>query len=372
MCGIAGAYLRDPGFSVDLDGVLNTMLDEIEHRGGDATGYLALNAEGVAEWHRAACDVPDFVKYRRPVPKGTMTIMAHTRYATQGLPAFIENNHPIRRGSFYVIHNGHVSNDQQLFKLAKRDRFGQVDSEAIPARISSLGSLDFVDVVMEEIEGAAAIAAVDSKNPRDLVLAKGHSSPLFVLVTNKIVLWGSTYATVEKAYKKHIGRLPKKRRIESLISGDLIRFTDGKQERSEFLAYAPKYTTKWATTSEKAWAENETGAAEGDSCSTLPSVAPTRHLPTVGGYPEWDAIPGVPDSDDVNDMECDMCGWTFDWRDMTFLDERDGDSDFTWSLCSKCADEADPDGKGIISDDPSVVSAALEVVHGLLDEEDDQ
>ena len=60
--------------------------------------------KGVLEWHRAACDVPDFTKYRRPVPKGTWTILAHTRYATQGLPAFIENNHPIRRGPFYVIH----------------------------------------------------------------------------------------------------------------------------------------------------------------------------------------------------------------------------------------------------------------------------
>src|SRR5262245_21635683 len=108
MCGIAGVYLRDPKLSVNLDALLDTMLDAIEHRGGDATGYLALNPEGVAEWHRAACDVPDFKKYRRPVPEGTRTILAHTRWATQGLPAFIENNHPIRRGPFYVIHNGHV------------------------------------------------------------------------------------------------------------------------------------------------------------------------------------------------------------------------------------------------------------------------
>src|SRR5580765_5394737 len=102
MCGIAGAFLRDPeGIEVNLDAMLSTLVDAIDHRGGDATGFIALGSEGVVEWQRAACDAEDFNKNRRPVPEGTRTILAHTRYATQGLPAFIENNHPLKRGSFY-------------------------------------------------------------------------------------------------------------------------------------------------------------------------------------------------------------------------------------------------------------------------------
>ena len=56
MCGIAGVYLRDESAKADLDAILDTMLDEIEHRGGDATGFVALGNEGVTEWQKAACE----------------------------------------------------------------------------------------------------------------------------------------------------------------------------------------------------------------------------------------------------------------------------------------------------------------------------
>ena len=350
MCGIAGAYLRDSRLSVDLDAMLDTMLNEIEHRGGDATGFIALDSEGVSEWHRAAVDVPDFKKYRRAVPKGTRTILAHTRYATQGLPGFNENNHPIRRGSFYAVHNGHVSNDQQLFRLADRDPFGQVDSEAIPARLASLGSLADTEILMEEIEGAAAIAAVDAKNPADLVLAKGHSSPLYVLVTNKVVLFGSTKSTVEKAYKKHIGRLPRKRQIECLDAGDLILFQDGKQTRSTFKPYAPVYRSYSFTPS--AWQENETGDSEGVTCSVPSAVPATAHLPKVGGWPKWD---DNGEEDDALQTECDVCGLKVAYSEAQYVTDP-LDSKLTWVVCSdECADEAMWTG----SEDPGTVNAAI-------------
>jgi len=335
MCGIAGIYLRDLDLKVDLDSMLDTMLDQIEHRGGDATGFVALGESGVVEWHRAACDVPDFKKYRRPVPQGTRTILAHTRYATQGLPGFVENNHPIRRGPFYVIHNGHVSNDQQLFKLAGRKPYGQVDSEAIPARIASLGKLEDAGVVMEEIEGAAAIAAVNEEKPGELLLAKGYSSPLYVLVTNKIVVWGSTKATVESAYKKHVGRLPKKRKIEDLLPGDLIHFDNGKQTRWSFTPYAPVYRTYTAS---PAW--KETTQYKGFSYATEDaacSVSPTRHLPTVGGYPKWDdpeeAAKQLDGDTGGTTVRCDQCDEDTPLRLAEWETDSGGD---TWMFCPKC------------------------------------
>jgi predicted glutamine amidotransferase len=331
MCGIAGAYLRDPKLDVDLDSMLNTMLEEIEHRGGDATGFLALDSNGVAEWHRAACDVPDFVKYRRPVPKGTRTILAHTRYATQGLPAFVENNHPIRRGSFYVIHNGHVGNDQELFKLSGRRPFGQVDSEAIPARLASLGKLTDANIVMEEIVGSAAIAAVDEKNPGELLLAKASSSPLHVLVTNRIVVWGSTAATVAKAYKKHVGRLPKKRQIESLPEGVMIHFdAEGKQTRTKFEVYVPTYKTY--TYQAPAWSETMIpagGGSEQDSCS----VPATRYLPTVNGWPEWDKTGAEEAAEQPTGVECDQCQAIIPLSRAEWDTDQDGT---TWMFCPKC------------------------------------
>jgi asparagine synthetase B (glutamine-hydrolysing) len=45
MCGIAGVYLLDDSLKVNLDSMLDTMLDDIDHRGGDATGFVAQSDE---------------------------------------------------------------------------------------------------------------------------------------------------------------------------------------------------------------------------------------------------------------------------------------------------------------------------------------
>jgi len=334
MCGIAGVYLRDASFEVALDPMLDTLLDEIEHRGGDATGFVSFGDEGVTEWQKAACGAKDFCKYRRPVPKGTRTILAHTRWATQGLPAFVENNHPLKRGSFYVIHNGHVSNDSQLFELANRQRFGQVDSEALPARFASFGKLAAAPKVMSEVVGAAAIAVVDEAHPDELVLAKGFSSPLFVLQTKKIVIWGSTPATVKAAYEGHVGRLPRKAKINPLKEGTVLHFVDGKLKKRSFTAYSPP-KVKYTPQAVPAWKE----------ISTECSIRPTK----------WD-------EEDM--LECDGCQEEVSWKDISY--EWDDDEKFTWQFCTKCAPQymaADDDVigtyEGMASEDFDFVNAAV-------------
>src|SRR4029077_17699174 len=197
--------------------------------------------------------------------------LAHTRWATQGLAAFMENNHPIRRGPFYVIHNGHVSNDRELFKLAGREPFAQVDTEAIPAIIAHLGSLSRVGEAMELIEGAAAIAVVEEKAPGELVLARGYSSPLNVLVTDEVGLWGRHARSVRMAYKKHIGKLPRRRKIESLAEGVLLHITAKDVTRSEFKSYKPKYVTYAYASSQFPNTSYYGETAAASSCSIPPA-----------------------------------------------------------------------------------------------------
>lgn len=312
MCGIAGVYLLDGSLKVNLDSMLDTMLDDIEHRGGDATGFVALSDEGVVEWQKAACDARDFAKGRRRVPEGTRTILAHTRWATQGLPAFMENNHPLKRGAFYAIHNGHVSNDQQLFKLSGRERYGQVDSEAVPARLASLGKLQALSIVMEEIEGGAAIAAVDESNPKDLALARGYQSPLFVLRTKKIVLFGSTRETVENAYTKHVGALPKRAKIEEVKQGTMLYWKDGTLKRSTFKPYSPpKVVYKMPKV-------------------TLPWVEVNGTSPMETGEVRWARA-------DEDWLECDYCQETISWRDAEY--RKDDEAEFSFVFCKSCAAE---------------------------------
>lgn len=309
MCGIAGVYLLDGSLKVNLDSMLDTLLDEIEHRGGDATGFVALSDEGVVEWQKASCDARDFAKGRRRVPEGTRTILAHTRWATQGLPAFMENNHPLKRGSFYAIHNGHVSNDHKLFELAGRERFGQVDSEAVPARLASLGKLAALPIVMEEIQGSAAIAAVDESNPKDLALARGYQSPLFVLRTKKIVLFGSTRDTVKVAYEKHVGKLPKRAKIEAIPQGTMLLFRDGTLKRSTFKHYDPPKVSYKLPSVVLPWKDIDGSPKE------------------ISQFARWDTV------DDEDWTTCDSCGVEKSWKSFEYVEEADG---FTEALCDDC------------------------------------
>ena len=318
MCGIAGVYLRDGSAKADLDAMLDTMLDCIDHRGGDATGFVAVGDEGVNEWQKAACKARDFNRNRRVVPEGTRTILAHTRFATQGLPAFPENNHPLRRGSFYVVHNGHVSNDYKLFELAKREGFGQVDSEAIAARLASLGKLEAAGRMMSEIVGAAAIAAVDEANPGELLLARGYSSPLFVLTTKKYVIWGSTYNTVAEAYKEHIGTLPKQRKIRALKEGQMMHFVNGTLTESTFKPYSPPKVTKVLDGTSWGWKEVST--------ETYKQIEQPNEV----------VISPKESGDLGEELDCDGCGEVFPWNKLEYQQDEDG---LTWMYCLSCSFE---------------------------------
>lgn len=242
MCGIAGIYLRDPSFEVDMDEITSTLLAEIEERGQHATGVVAIGDEGEIEWQKASCDATTFNRYRRIIPNSARVVLGHTRWATQGLPAFMENNHPIKRGPFYIIHNGHVSNDSELFKKADRSRFGDVDSEAIAAHLSYMGDLSKLAEVMAEIEGDAAVAAVDERDCRRLAIARGRSSPLYIYNGERFVLFASTEKAIVKAHATHIGTLSAKRLMYVKEGFALEWKGDADYEAVEFKVKERKWT----------------------------------------------------------------------------------------------------------------------------------
>jgi len=306
MCGIAGIYLKDPSLRVDLDAILDTLTDALDHRGGDATGYVAIGSEGVLEYQKAACDAEDFSKARRRVPEGTRILLAHTRWATQGHQGFMENNHPINRGSFYVIHNGHIWNDNALFKTARKGRMGGVDSEAIPAMLARLGNLSYVPQVMDQVQGAAAIAAVDRKHPDELSLARGYDSPLFVLETRKLVLFGSTAHSVLIAYRRHVGTI-KQNRAQEIAEGVALHWKNLIRTEEAFEAYKPQ---KIART----WSDSTSGLA-------LPNVTFTSSKYKHG----WE---------DDDYLDCDECGTWSRWQDCSY--KEDPETGLTVNLCFDC------------------------------------
>ena len=208
MCGIAGFCLA-PTERNNIDRRLLTaaLLDQIESRGRDATGLATWQRGGkkisVRKRNVSATEYIRSGRVAEQVNRGTCTAIMHTRYATQGKPERNSNNHPIMRPPVVGVHNGHVSNDADLFKRLNVKRSAQVDSEAIFALLAH--APEPVDELLPRVQGGAAVAWLDKREARDewgptLHLARIRRSPLAVGQTNAgSVIFASTMPHLLKA-----------------------------------------------------------------------------------------------------------------------------------------------------------------------------
>jgi len=300
MCGIAGFVVKDPTKTVDRDALLDALLREIDHRGGDATGFVAYGPDSIV-WDKAACGADDFIQERRRVPANATAVVAHTRFATQGNPGFSRNNHPIRRGPFYLTHNGHVTNDRALFASTGLVPHGTVDSEAIAALLEARGTLDGCGQALEAIDGSAAVAVLDSRDG-SVLLARVSGSPLHVLETRRVIIYGSTSTAVSRAHVLAIGSLGRTK-VEYWHEGEGAVIRDGRIH--PFTFDPPLHQSSWKTS------------------SYVPSK-PAASLPATTIAPDWEHW-----------RACDLCG--------SYVPElstvQDHAIDDTWSLCDDCVEE---------------------------------
>lgn len=208
MCGIAGFYLRE---EADSKAMATKLLDGIEHRGRHATGvaYWSANAEGKPTVMMQKAPVParQFVK-SMAVPEDVQILIGHTRAATQGPPEVNENNHPVTSANTIIgVHNGCIYNDEDLWKAIGPDlRAAEVDSEVIMGGLYALvdGQPDTKQYgpFLNRLEGSAAIAWLDTREPNRLHLAKVRRSPVFIGWTEAgSLVFASTKVAMEAGAK---------------------------------------------------------------------------------------------------------------------------------------------------------------------------
>jgi glucosamine 6-phosphate synthetase-like amidotransferase/phosphosugar isomerase protein len=190
MCGIAG-YSLSPESPVERTLAAQALLAGISERGADAVGYAFRPDEGdveVTKLRGGASALLDEIS----VPASASEALIHTRDFTKGHPDVDANNHPIRHGAVVGVHNGVISNDDELLTRYGLDRWAPemtVDSEAIFALMEHS---DHKPKALRELHGTMAAAWLDERRAGTLFLARGVSRPLWIGRREHEVFFAST------------------------------------------------------------------------------------------------------------------------------------------------------------------------------------
>ena len=182
MCGIVGAVAQRDVVPILIEG-----LKRLEYRGYDSAGVAIIDATGQLDRVRRPGKVAAVDSEARARLHGG-TGIAHTRWATHGVPSE-QNAHPhICRNTVAVVHNGIIENHEQLRAEQKKKGYeftSQTDTEVIVHQIydyhvgQGLDLLAAVKRAVADFKGAYALAVVSTKEPERLVVAR-LGSPLVI------------------------------------------------------------------------------------------------------------------------------------------------------------------------------------------------
>ena len=181
MCGIVGAVSER-----HVSGILLEGLRRLEYRGYDSAG-MAIHAGNSLGRLRRIGKVQSLADAQLEAPIDGFLGIAHTRWATHGVPAE-HNAHPHMSGDrVAVVHNGIIENFEELKKemLAKGAQFtSETDTEVVAHLLAdqlesgkSLG--DALSTVIKRLEGAFALGVIEQANPHQLYTAR-KGSPLVI------------------------------------------------------------------------------------------------------------------------------------------------------------------------------------------------
>jgi glucosamine--fructose-6-phosphate aminotransferase (isomerizing) len=175
MCGIVGVVAERNAVPILMEG-----LRRLEYRGYDSAGLAVLTAGHTLARLRTVGKVKVLQDALDAAPVDGHVGIAHTRWATHGIPT-TRNAHPhISRDGIAIVHNGIIENHEAL--RAGLIDLGysfdsETDTEVIAHRIHHhlAGSADLYEAVRKtvaELQGAYALAVVSQADPECIVLAR--------------------------------------------------------------------------------------------------------------------------------------------------------------------------------------------------------
>ncbi|MFZ6038762.1 MAG: glutamine--fructose-6-phosphate transaminase (isomerizing) [Bacteroidota bacterium] len=183
MCGIVGYIGKRQAYDVLIKG-----LKRLEYRGYDSAG-IALLSDNNLNVYKTKGKVSDLEAFAQGKDIGGTMGIAHTRWATHGEPNQV-NAHPHYSQSerIALIHNGIIENYSELKEGLLLHGFtfqSQTDTEVLVQLIEYVKNEHATDLTtavqlaLNEVVGAYAIAVIDLDNP-DVIVAARKGSPLII------------------------------------------------------------------------------------------------------------------------------------------------------------------------------------------------
>jgi glucosamine--fructose-6-phosphate aminotransferase (isomerizing) len=182
MCGIVGYVGNRAAYPIVIQG-----LKRLEYRGYDSAGIALLNSE--LQLTKTKGKVADLeAKVQQNKRSGTLGI-GHTRWATHGVPNDV-NAHPhtSNSGRLVLVHNGIIENYESLRAYLTEQRFSfssDTDTEVLVNLIEHIQITQVlktgkaVQMALNQVVGAYAIAVFDKERSKEIVVAK-LGSPLAI------------------------------------------------------------------------------------------------------------------------------------------------------------------------------------------------
>lgn len=184
MCGIVGYIGHRDAYPILIKG-----LKRLEYRGYDSAGIVLFDGTDL-KLSKTKGKVSDLEAKAEKENNTIGTVgMGHTRWATHGVPNDV-NSHPhfSNSGNLVIIHNGIIENYEPIKKeLLKRGYTFQsdTDTEVLVNLIEDVkkkekvGLGKAVQIALNQVVGAYAIAVIDIEKPDEIVVAR-LGSPLAI------------------------------------------------------------------------------------------------------------------------------------------------------------------------------------------------
>ncbi|HMM75091.1 MAG TPA: glutamine--fructose-6-phosphate transaminase (isomerizing) [Gammaproteobacteria bacterium] len=182
MCGIVGAVAQRHVAPILLEG-----LKRLEYRGYDSAGMAILGSSSEIERRRVQGKVSGLEQVLIEQPLDGTVGIAHTRWATHGVPS-TRNAHPhVCRDLVALVHNGIIENHAELRERQAANGYeftSDTDTEVAVNLVhqyleAGLDLLAAVQAAARELDGAFAFGVMCRKSPERLIAAR-RGSPLVI------------------------------------------------------------------------------------------------------------------------------------------------------------------------------------------------